>query len=295
MSLVYPAPFEYFAPTSLKEALELLSKYGDEAKILAGGQSLIIAMKLRIISPKYIIDINNIPNLSYINESEGYLRLGALTRYSDLEYSDLIKSKYPLLYESVKHLADPIVRNWGTVGGNVCYNHPGNNLPAVMLAYNAEFVATSLSGSRVIKATDFFLGPFQTALRQDEILTEIRIPIPKPRNGGHYIKLERRVGDFAIVSTAVNLSLDYDGTVREAGIGIGGASNNLVKVTKAEELLVGNKINDNLIKEVGKIVTDVIKPVEEPFGPPADYKKAMAGVLTIRAIKQAIKRALGGV
>ncbi|WP_338602688.1 xanthine dehydrogenase family protein subunit M [Sulfolobus tengchongensis] len=291
---MYPAPFDYFAPTNLKEALELLSKYGDEAKILAGGQSLIIAMKLRIISPKYIIDINNIPNLSYITESEGYLKIGALTRYADLEYSDLIKTKYPLLHESIKHLADPTVRNWGTVGGNVCYNHPGNNLPAVMLAYNAEFVATSLSGSRIIKAKDFFLGPFQTALRQDEILTEVRIPIPQPRNGGHYMKLERRVGDFAIVSTAVNLSLDYDGTVKEVGIAIGGASNNPVKITKAEELLRGNKINDSLIKEVGKIVTDEITPVEEPFGPPADYKKAMAGVLTVRAIRQSLRKILGG-
>ncbi|WP_342749599.1 xanthine dehydrogenase family protein subunit M [Sulfolobus sp. E11-6] len=255
---------------------------------------MIIAMKLRIVSPKYIIDVNNIPNLSYINESDGYLKIGALTRYSDLEFSDLIKSKYPLLHEAVKHIADPIVRNWGTVGGNVCYNHPGNNLPAVMLAYNAEFVATSLSGNRVIKAKDFFLGPFQTALRPDEILTEVRIPIPQPRNGGHYIKLERRVGDFAIVSTAVNLSLDYDGTVKEAGIAIGGAANNPVKVTKAEELLKGNKINDSLIKDVGKVVTEEITPVEEPFGPPGEYKKAMAGVLTVRAIKYSLRRALGG-
>lgn len=251
-------------------------------------------MKLRIVSPKYVIDLNNIPNLSYIIESDGYLKIGALTRYSDLEYSDLIKSKYPLLHEAIKHLADPIVRNWGTVGGNVCYNHPGNNLPAVMLAYNAEFVATSLSGSRIIKAKDFFLGPFQTALRPDEILTEVRIPIPQPRNGGHYIKLERRVGDFAIVSTAVNLSLDYDGTVKDAGIAIGGAANNPVKVTRAENLLRGNKINDNLIKEVGKIVTEEITPVEEPFGPPGDYKKAMAGVLTIRAIRHSLRRVLGG-
>ncbi len=292
---MYPAEFDYFSPNDLKEALELLSKYGDDAKILAGGQSLIIAMKLRIISPKYVIDINNIPNLSYVNESEGYLRIGALTRYSDLEYSDLIRNKYPLLHEAVKHIADPTVRNWGTVGGNVCYNHPGNNLPAVMLAYNAELVATSLSGSRVIKAKDFFLGPFQTALRTDEILTEIRIPIQQPRNGGSYIKLERRVGDFAIVATAVNISVDYDGTVKEVGIGIGGASNNAVKAYKAEEMLRGNRINENLIKEVGKVVSDTIQPVEEPFGPPAEYRKAMAGVLTVRAIKQALRKTLGGV
>ncbi|TRM79744.1 molybdopterin dehydrogenase, partial [Sulfolobus sp. D5] len=260
-----------------------------------GGQSLIIAMKLRIISPKYVIDINNIPNLSYVSESEGYLRIGALTRYSDLEYSDLIRNKYPLLHEAVKHIADPTVRNWGTVGGNVCYNHPGNNLPSVMLAYNAELVATSLSGSRVIKAKDFFLGPFQTALRTDEILTEIRIPIQQPRNGGSYIKLERRVGDFAIVASAVNISVDYDGTVKEVGIGIGGASNNAVKAYKAEEMLRGSRINDNLIKEVGKVVSDTIQPVEEPFGPPAEYRKAMAGVLTVRAIKQSLRKALGGV
>nr|WP_276321751.1 hypothetical protein [Saccharolobus shibatae] len=125
-------------------------------------------------------------------------------------------------------------------------------------------------------------------------MTEVRIPIPQPRNGGHYIKLERRVGDFAIVSTAVNLSLDYDGTVKEAGIAIGGAANNPVKVTKAEELLKGNKINDSLIKQVGKIVTEEITPAEEPFGPPGEYKKAMAGVLTVRAIKYSLRRVLGG-
>ncbi|AWR96075.1 xanthine dehydrogenase family protein subunit M [Acidianus brierleyi] len=291
---MYPASFEYFSPLNMDEVLELLSKYyKDGAKILAGGQSLIIAMKLRIISPKYVIDINNIPSLSFINESDGYLKIGALTRYVDLEDSDLIKTKYPLLYEAVKNIADPIVRNWGTIGGNICYNFPGNNLPAVMLAYNARFIVRNLSGSRTISAKDFFLGPLQTSLKEDEILTEIQIPIPQPKNSGYFIKLAKRTGDFAIVSTAVNLSLNYDGTVKEAGIAIGGATNNPVKIVKAEEALVGSKINDELIREVGKIVSDVIEPVEEPFGPPVDYKKAMAGVLTIRAIKQSLKNIIG--
>ncbi|EZQ01691.1 molybdopterin dehydrogenase [Candidatus Acidianus copahuensis] len=287
---MYPAQFNYFAPKSVDETLELLDKFRDDAKILAGGQSLIILMKLRLFSPKNIIDINKIPGLSYIKEEEGYLKIGALTRYSDLEYSDLIKSRYPLLYESIKHLADPIVRNVGTVGGNVCHNDPGNNLPSVMLAYNAEFLVKSISKQRVIKAIDFFIGPYQTALQSNEMVVEIRIPVQEPKNSGAYMKLERRAGDFAIVASAVNVSIDDNGYLKKVGIALGAVGSTAIKADKAEEFLIGKKADKEVIKKASEIASEQTNPSSTPFGPSAEYKKAMAKVLTFRAFKNALRK-----
>src|SRR5713101_7395804 len=190
-----PASFEYFAPKTLSEAIELLQKHGADAKILAGGQSLIPLMKLRMASPKLLIDLNGVSGLSYIKESDGFLTIGALTRESELDSSDLIRRKYPIIADTAAVIADPLVRNMATIGGNLAHADPANDHPATMLALGSEVVARGPSGQRRLPIASFFTGPFETALAPGELLVEIRIPAPAPRSGGAYFKLERKVGD----------------------------------------------------------------------------------------------------
>ncbi len=186
------AAFDYHAPGSITEATALLAKLGEEAKVLSGGQSLIPLMKLRLASPRHLVDINGIPGLAFIREADGFLRIGALTRESELEESDLIRTRYPLLHDTCKVIADPLVRNLATLGGNLAHGDPANDHPATMLALGAEVVAAGPKGERRIPITSFFTGPFATALKPDEILVEIRVPIPQARSGGAYLKLERK-------------------------------------------------------------------------------------------------------
>ena len=197
-----PAAFEYHAPTSLGEATALLARLGEDAKVLSGGQSLIPLMKLRLASPPHVIDINGIPGLAGIREADGVLRIGALTRESDLEESELVRTRYPLLHETARVIADPLVRNLATVGGNLAHGDPANDHPATMLALGAEIVATGPRGERRIPIAGFFTGPFATALDPGEILVEIRVPAPAGRSGGAYVKMERKVGDFATAAVA---------------------------------------------------------------------------------------------
>src|SRR5262252_8698641 len=206
-----PAAFEYHAPRSIGEATQLLARLGDDAKVLSGGQSLIPLMKLRLAGPKHIVDINSIPGLAHLGESDGVLRIGALTRESDLEESELIRTRYPLLFDASKVIADPVVRNLATVGGNLAHGDPANDHPATMLALGAEVVAAGTGGERRIPIASFFTGPFATALRGDEIVTEIRIPTPRPGSGGAYVKMERKVGDFATAAVAVQITLGAGG------------------------------------------------------------------------------------
>src|SRR6266478_8449923 len=215
-----PAAFEYHAPTSIGEATQLLARLGDDAKVLSGGQSLIPLMKLRLATPKHVVDINGIPGLAYIQEADGFLRIGALTRESDLEDSELIRARYPLLFDTCKVIADPIVRNLATIGGNLAHGDPANDHPATMLAFGAEVVAVGTAGERKIPIGSFFTGPFSTALRPDEIVVEIRVPAPGPRSGGAYVKLERKVGDFATAAVAVQVELDAGGVCTQVGIGL---------------------------------------------------------------------------
>ncbi|HMM42095.1 MAG TPA: xanthine dehydrogenase family protein subunit M, partial [Thermomicrobiales bacterium] len=215
-----PGPFEYHAPTSLDEAIDLLRQYGDDAKVLAGGQSLIPAMKLRLAHPGHLVDIRRLPNLAGLVSDEGGLRIGALTHEAALETAADVRERFPLLHDAAGVIADPIVRNLATVGGNIAHADPANDHPAVMLAYRAEVEAVGPNGTRIIPIDDFFLGAFETALAPDEILTAIRIPAPAATSGGAYVKFERKVGDYAIAAAAAQLALGSDGAIASAGLAL---------------------------------------------------------------------------
>ena len=290
-----PPTFEYYAPSTLSEALSLLEKSADDAKILAGGQSLIPVMKLRLGQPSLLIDINRIEGLSYIRESEGKLKIGAMTRMVDLVSSDLLKSKYWILHDTAVNIADPLVRNLGTAGGNVSHADPANDLPATMLALGAEMTAAGTGGSiRKIRAEEFFVDAFTTALSHNEILVEISVPAYVAGSGGAYLKLEKRVGDFAIVGVAAQLFLGKDGSCASAGIGLTAVGTTALKAEEAEDYLKGKNPRDpNVLSKVGELASSKANPTSDLRGP-ADYKKEMVKVLTIRALKRAHQRALGG-
>jgi carbon-monoxide dehydrogenase medium subunit len=286
-----PASFEYASPKTLSEAISLLEKHGEDAKILAGGQSLIPLMKLRLASPKFLIDVNGIGELSYIKESDGYLTIGALTRESDLDSSDLIRKKYPIIADTAAVIADPLVRNMATVGGNLAHADPANDHPATMLALGTEIVAQGPKGTRKIPITDFFTGLFTTALNPDEILTEIRIPTPPARSGGAYLKVERKVGDFAAAAVAVQITLEGD-TCKRVGIGLTNVGPTPIKASRAEKALQGKPADEKNIQEAARIASEEAEPADDLRGS-VEYKRSLVRVLTARALKQAIARAKG--
>jgi aerobic carbon-monoxide dehydrogenase medium subunit len=287
-----PASFEYASPKTLAEAISLLQKHGENAKILAGGQSLIPLMKLRLAAPKYLIDINGLRELAYIKEADGHLTIGALTRESEVDSSDLIRRKYPIIADTAAVIADPLVRNMATVGGNLAHADPANDHPATMLALGAEIVATGPKGTRKIPLTDFFTGLFTTALRPDEILTEIRIPIPAARSGGAYLKVERKVGDFATAAVAAQVTLDGN-TVKRVGIGLTNVGQTPIKASRAEKALQGRPADDKNIDEAARIASEEADPTEDLRGS-VEYKRSLVRVLTGRALRLAIARAKGG-
>ena len=288
-----PPRFEYFAPASVNEAVELLDRYGGEAKVLAGGQSLLAVMKLRLAEPRALVDINRIPNLSYIREEGGWLRIGATTRTNDLADSDLVKRRYPILTDAAVEIADPLVRNRGTVCGNVAHADPANDLPACMLALGARFVAIGPGGSRTIPADEFYIDTFVTALQSNEILTEVQIPEPQPRQGNAYAKLEKRNGDFPIAGVAANLVLRADDAIEGAWIGLTSVGPTAIKAREAGDSLIGKRLDDHALKNAARLAMDVTEPTSDLRGP-AEYKRAMVGVLTRRALHRAAKRAQGG-
>jgi aerobic carbon-monoxide dehydrogenase medium subunit len=285
-----PAPFDYHAPASLADAIGLLQQHGDDAKVLSGGQSLLPLLKLRLASPVHLVDIGRIPGLEYIKEEDGYLKIGGRTRESALERSDLIKTKYPILHDTATVIADPLVRNRATVGGNLAHADPANDHPATMLALGAEVVVTGRGGERKIPIEKFFTGLFATALEPDEILTEIRIPIPPPRSGGSYVKLERKVGDFATAAAAAQVSLGATGAVERAGIGLTSAGPTPVKAVDAERFLVGKTPDSGTIAEAARLAGKAASPSPDRRGS-VEYKREMARVLTARALTAAVERA----
>lgn len=285
-----PPSFEYLRPATVPEAIAMLQQHGDEAKILSGGQSLIPLMKLRLARPGFLIDINRIAGLSYVKEENGYLKIGGLTREAELEASPLVRSKYPIILDTAHVIADPQVRNMATVGGNLAHGDPANDHPATMVALGAEVVAAGPNGERVISIDSFFVTLFTTALQHDEILTEIRIPIPPPRSGGAYFKLERKVGDFATAAVAAQVTLDDHGNFQKVGIGLTNVGPTPVKASKAEEFLHGKKPDAANINQAGQLAADESTPSPDLRGP-VEYKKGLIKELTKRALSRAVERA----
>lgn len=286
---MFPAAFDYVAPTTLDQALSILSSYGPDAKVLAGGQSLIPAMRFRLISPKVLVDINRIGGLSFLAESDGRLRLGALVRHRDLEASELIRRRYPLLADTAAVVADPIVRNLGTVAGSLAHADPAGDWGAALLAAGAEVVVAGPRGGRTVPLDGFFTGPLMTILQPDEIITEVRVPAPGPREAGAYLKLERKVGDFAVVAVGVQVALDEAGVCRKAGIGLCAVGPTSLRAAAAEEWLVGKVPDEAVISRAGELAAAASSPADDTRGP-AEYKRDMVRVLTVRALRRALAR-----
>ena len=285
-----PAPFEYHRPSTLQEAVALLGRLGDDAKILAGGQSLIPLMKLRLASPRHVVDVNRIPGLASIAERDGALVIGALVRESELEASDLVRRRFPILADACQVIADPVVRNLATVGGNLAHGDPANDHPAAMLALEAEVVAVGPKGTRRIPVAGFFTGPLTTALGADEILTEIRVPLPPPRTGGAYLKMERKVGDFATAAVGVQLTLADGGTCARVGVGLTNVGATPIKARRAEAALRGRRVDEPAIREAAQAAADESDPAADLRGS-VEYKRDLVRVLTARALRRALERA----
>jgi carbon-monoxide dehydrogenase medium subunit len=284
-----PAAFDYHRPATLDEALKLLKKHGDEAKVLSGGMSLLPMLKLRLASFAHLVDINRVPGLDYIKEEKGTLKIGAMTRQAALERSDVIKSKYAILADATPLIADPLVRNRGTVGGNVANGDPGNDQPAIMIALGATYVVQG-GKERTVAANQFYKGLYDTALARNEILTEIRIPAPPPKSGGAYVKLKRKTGDFAVAAAAVQLTLGKNGAVESCRIALTNAALTPVEAADAAKFLVGKTPDDKTLGEAAKMAAAKSQPSADRRGS-VEYKKEMARVLTARALKKAVQRA----
>lgn len=287
-----PATFDYHAPGSLADAITLLDKLGDDAKVLAGGMSLLPMLKIRLAQVGHLVDIGRIPGLDYIKEEGGTLKIGAATRETALERSDLIRTKYPILLDTALVIADPIVRNRATAGGNLAHGDPANDHPATMLALGASVVARGPKGERTIPVDQFFKGLFTTALAANEILTEIRIPTPPAKSGGAYVKLERKVGDFATAGAAAQVTLAANGTIDKAGIALTNAGPTPIKAIEAEKFLAGKKPDEATLQEAGRLAAKATSPSADRRGS-VEYKREMARVLTVRALKAAVRRAGG--
>ncbi len=281
--------FKYESPGTIADAIALLEKYGDEAKILSGGHSLIPMMKLRFASPEYLIDINGIPGLSYIKEEKGLIKIGALTREADIEHSDLLKKYFPIFSDVTKLIADPQVRNMGTIGGNLAHGDAANDHPAVMLALNAKIIATGPNGIKEIPIDEFFFGFYTTALQHGDILTEIRIPVPPGNTGSAYHKLERKVGDYATAGVAVQLTVDGKGICKSVGIGLTNVNPTPLRASRSEQALLGKQVNDETIGQAAKFASEDCSPSSDLRGS-EEYKRAMVAVLVKRMIRKAMER-----
>jgi aerobic carbon-monoxide dehydrogenase medium subunit len=289
---MYPARFDYVAPTTVDEVLAVLAERGDEAKVLAGGQSLIPMMKLRFAFPELLVDVNRVPGLDFIDDADGYLRVGALVRHNDVVASDVVSRVNHTMAAAAPWISDPIVRNVGTVGGSVAHADPLGDWASVMLACGADVVARSTSGERVIPMSEFITGPFETALEPTELLTELRVPKYAGRGGGTYVKLERKVGDYATVGVATHLDLDGGGTIANAGIALTSVAPNNVKAVEAEQALVGQAPGDAAFAEAAQLAARAADPKSEERGS-AEYKREVVRVFTQRGLSKALALAQG--
>jgi carbon-monoxide dehydrogenase medium subunit len=285
-----PAHVEYEKASSVEHALSLLARYGPEARILAGGHSLIPMMKLRLAQPETLIDINGLSELSYLQVGGGELRIGALTTHAQLLDSAAVGEHFAILHDAEKVIADPVVRNWGTVGGSLCQADPSEDLSAAFAALKARMVIHGPDGSRTVSAREFHTGPYQTVVDAGEMLTEIRIPI-SPGGGSAYEKVGRRVGDWPVGAAGVAIWLAGD-VVADAGIGLTAVGARQFAAPEAEEFLRGAPPTDESFARAGEIAAEHCRPVSDQRGP-ADYKRHLAAELTVRALRVAMRRAQG--
>ncbi len=284
-----PAPFEYERATSVEGAIASLRRLGPEARLIAGGHSLLPMMKLRLANPEHLVDINDLVELSYVREEGGEILIGALTRHADLLESDLLARHFPAFRDAEEVIADPVVRNRGTIGGSLCQADAAEDLSAVCSAAKAKVVIRGADGERVVGMSDFHLGPFTTAVGDAEMLTEVRLPL-RPGAGSAHEKVERRAGDWAIGAASAAVWLDGD-AIADAGIALAALGPTTVEVSRAEELLRGAVPSEELFTEAGEIASDDSVPIPDSRGP-VDYKRHLAGVLTKRALRRAAARAL---
>ena len=288
---MFPGAFDYRAPSTLDEALSLLQEHGDEAKVMSGGQSLLPLLKLRLASPSLVVDIGRVSGMVGIEVRDGGLRIGARTRHCDIERNVALRSVYSILNDAAPQIADPLVRNAGTVGGSLCHADPAGDWGSVMLALGAQLVARSVRGERVIAAPDFFQGPFTSALADDEVLTEIRIPAASERSAGTYLKLERKVGDFATAAVAVQVEMS-NGHIGRAGIGLTAVGPTNLKAVEAERVLAGQEPTEEVIAEAARLAAIACDPRDDLRGS-AEYKRDMVRVFVKRGLRTAISRAKG--
>lgn len=286
---MFPAQFDYRPASSVVEAVEALVRYGDDARVLAGGQSLIPAMRFRLARPAVLVDINPVTELDYLRESDGQLQIGATTRDSLLETSPLLGDRYRLIADTAAVVADPVVRQMGTVVGSLCHNDPAGDWPVTALASRAQVVVRGKDGTRTVSIDDFIVDSYTTAVGTGEMAVEVRFPTPGVRTSGSYQKIERKVGDFATAAAAVQITLAPDGTIADAGIAIGALGPNALRVSNAEKLLKGAKPSRALIEQAMREAENVADPSPDNRGS-VEYKRAMGGVLVGRAITQTLER-----
>jgi carbon-monoxide dehydrogenase medium subunit len=286
-----PAPFEYYDPDSVEQAVELFSQYNGDAKILAGGQSLVPAMNFRVVQPSVLIDLNRAAELSYIREDGEVIRIGSMARERHLEFDSSIAKRTPLLHEAVPFIAHPQIRNRGTIGGSIVHSDPAAELPVLMLALNARLKAKNLASERWIDAQDFFMGMFTTALEPDEILVEIELPFMPARTGWSFMEVAPRAGDYAMMGVAALVTLDEDGKCQQAKLVYLNAGEGPMGAKEAEKLLEGAMLDDKLVEEVAAMASE--KEIN-PFGnmhASADFQRHLAKVLTQKALRLATQRA----
>ena len=283
-----PAPFAYERATSVEGAIEALTRLGSEARVIAGGHSLLPMMKLRLANPEHLIDINDLHELAYIREEGDEVRIGALTRHVDLLKSDLLALRFPVFRDAEEVIADPVVRNRGTIGGSLCQADAAEDLSAVCSALKAQAVIRGPGGERVVGMNDFYIGPFTTAVSEGEILTEVRLAL-RPGAGSAHEKVERRAGDWAIAAASAALWIE-NGTIADAGVALSAVGPTTIQVTRAAELLPGKAPSDDLFEAAGGIASEDCAPLPDGRGP-VDYKRHLAGVLTKRALRRAAARA----
>ncbi len=289
---MYPPKFEYFSPETLEDAIALLSKYGEEASVLAGGQSLIPLMKLRLANPKYLIYLGKIQGLSTIEEQDGMISFGALTLHAEIEESSLVKAKLPMMHDAVSMIGDVQIRNLGTIGGSLAQADPAGDMAPPLLALDAQVNTLSSSGKRTLKIQELIVDTYSTDLGDDEVVTQVRVPIPRNGSGGAYLKFERRAGDFAVASVAVQVSLQKDGTCSEIAIGLGAVGPTAIQASKAEAVLRGKKVDEALLKDAASQASAEADPFSDIRGS-AQYKRHLVGVLFRRAFEIASRRGDG--